>query len=290
MTSIKYIAEYAFGRLILGGLGLLPLPVASFAGAILGGFLASLPINANKVARRNISIAFPEKTKQEIRHIQYLATQNFVQTILEMPALYRLSEKKFSKYITVKGIENIQNNAGALILTAHYGNWEIILKVFGHNKIPLAAIYRPANNPYIDKYITNMRTQSTGVMVPKGRSGGRLLIKAIREGMGAAFLNDQKMSDGIESVFFGQQVTSASAIADLALKYNRKVCSIFCTRQGYGKFTIIISKPIELIRTGNSKEDVSANIVKFNKIIEERICEKPGLWLWHHKRFPKKLK
>ncbi|MFT7434031.1 MAG: KDO2-lipid IV(A) lauroyltransferase [Alphaproteobacteria bacterium] len=289
MLNPKHIIEYSIGRLFLGGLGLLPLPVASFIGAKIGAFVATLPINAHTTARRNIARAFPEKSIEEVRAIQYAATQNLMQTILEMPALYKLSAKNFNKYIDVQGLEHMKNTPSNLLLTAHFGNWETLLKTMGHHKIPVAAIYRRANNPYMDKYITNLRHQSTGVMIAKGRAGGRNLIKAVRDNMSAAFLNDQKMSDGIECTFFGQKVTAASGIADLALKYNRGVCPVFCTRRGYGKFTVIFSAPLDIVRTGDNKQDAITNIQNFNDIIEEQIRQKPELWLWHHKRFPKKL-
>tara|TARA_R110000868_G_scaffold262401_2_gene521140 strand:+ start:121012 stop:121881 length:870 start_codon:yes stop_codon:yes gene_type:complete len=287
MPNPKHFIEYALGRSFLGTLSLLPLPVVSFLAGKFGAFVATLPIKANSTARKNIQIAFPDMSAQEVRHIQYKATQNFMQTILEMPALYKLNAKNFHKHIKIEGFEHFTDKPNRLLLSAHLGNWEVLLKTVGFHNLPLAAIYRRANNPYIDKYIIQVRKQPYGILAPKGRSGGRQLLKAVREGMGAGFLNDQKMSDGIQSTFFGQNVTSASAIADLALRYDREVCPVFCKRTGNGQFILTFYPAITPTKTGDSKADAHANIQNFNNIIEEQVRANPEQWLWHHKRFPK---
>lgn len=286
MAKATHIAQYVFGRTFLGTLGLLPLPVASALGAGLGGFIATIPNTKNVIARKNIRLCLPHLSEKEVNNVHYKSTQNFVQTLFEMPALYKLKKSNFKKYIEVEGIEHMLDNPGTFILTAHYGNWETISKTLGLHGVPMASIYRRANNPYMDAYITKMRTQDAGgVMIPKGTSGARNLVKAVKRGMTAGFLNDQKMSDGVESTLFGQDVKSPSGIADLALKYNRMICPVFCVRTGLGKFKLTFEKPIALHKTDNSNEDAKAAIQQLNTLLEERIQQHPDHWLWQHNRF-----
>ena len=44
-------------------------------------------------------------------------------------------------------------------------------------------------------------------------------------------LIDQKMNDGISTVFFNKKVMTASAIAKFALKYKCPIVPAFCTRK-----------------------------------------------------------
>lgn len=258
----------------------------SYIGALLGTFIASLPIKANAIARANIRLCFPEKSEKEIQAIHEKATQNFVQTLLEIRKIYNLTAKNFKNHIQVKGIEHLRNDTSCLILSAHYGNWEIVNKTIGFYGIPMASIYRRANNPFVDRYITEMRVQEDrGLMIPKGKSGAKALIKAVKQGMCAGFLNDQKMSDGIPSTFFGQDVKSPSAVADLALKYERNIIPVFCERLGLGQFKITFYTPISIEKTEEIRKDSTHAIQLFNNIIEKQIQQDPTQWLWHHKRF-----
>lgn len=286
MAKGTHITQYIFGRALLGTLGLLPLPVASLLGAGIGYFVATLPASTNTISRRNIRLCLPHLSEKEVKNIHTKATQNFIQTLLEMPALYKLNAKNFHKYVEVENFEFVKNNPGVFILTAHFGNWETISKTLAINGVAMASIYRKANNPYIDKYVTNLRTQDAGgVMIPKGTSGARGLIKAVKSGMTAGFLNDQKLSDGIDVTFFGQPVKSPSAIADLALKYNRKICPVFCTRVDLCKFKVTFEKPFEVEDTGHMNDDAQKSIQAMNNLMQQRIEEHPSHWLWHHKRF-----
>tara|TARA_A200000113_G_C8856985_1_gene352103 strand:- start:759 stop:1595 length:837 start_codon:yes stop_codon:yes gene_type:complete len=268
---------------------IVPLKIVSKLGQWLGTFLASLPASTNQMARYNIRLCFPEKSEKEVREIHEKATQNFIQTLLEMPKVYSLNSNNFKKHVEVEGIEHLRNDTSRLILTAHYGNWDVVNKTIGHYGIPMASIYRKANNPYVNSYITKLRGQDSGLMIEKGIPGAKKLIKAVKEGMCAGFLNDQKMSDGIASTFFGQEVKSPSAIADLALKYNREVVPVFAVRTKLGHFKIKFYPPVKLKKIGESRKDSAHAIQMFNNIIEEQIKEDPTLWLWHHKRFTRKI-
>lgn len=287
LNKVKHLLQYALLRLVLGILRVFPLPVVSKIGQWLGTFVASLPAQVNQIARGNIRLCFPEKSETEVREIHEKATQNFIQTLLEMPKIYHLNQKNFFKHVDVSGIEHLRNDSSRLILSAHYGNWELVNKTIGFYGIAMASIYRRANNPYVDNYITNMRAQDKGVMIPKGTGGGKALIQAVKGGMCAGFLNDQKMSDGIHSTFFGQEVKSPSSIADLALRYNRDIVPVFVTRVGLGKFKVTFEAPVELQKTDEPRKDSAHAIQVFNTLIENKIKQDPTLWLWHHKRFKK---
>lgn len=274
---------------MLGVLNILPFKVVSYIGAMLGTFIASLPIKANAIARANIRLCFPEKDKKSVQVIHEKATQNFVQTLIEMPKIYGLNKKNFAKHIQVIGVEHLRNDTSRLILSAHYGNWEVVNKTIGFYGIPMASIYRRANNPFVENFITKMRAQDRGLMIPKGQSGAKKLIKSVKSGMCAGFLNDQKMSDGIESTFFGQEVKSPSAVADLALKYERDVIPVFCERVGLAQFKITFQYPITLQKSDEVKQDSMHAIQVFNTLIENQIKQNPTNWLWHHKRFKQAL-
>ena len=283
----KHLFEYTIARLLLGGLKRLPLHVASSIGCAVGSFYATLPVRSNSVARKNLRIVFPQKKECEIRALHTAAARNIARSFFELPAVYQLSKKEFDHYVSIEGIEYLQNNPGCLILTAHLGSWELILRFFGLYDMPMANIYRKANNAMVDKLITELRTQKNGRQIPKGSKGGRMILKTMQENMHLGILNDQKLNDGIASTFLGQEAMTAPSIAELSLKYNRAVCSVFCLRDNTQPlhFKIIVSPPIEIEKTEDHTADIAAATQKFNDIMSREILENPEQWLWFHGRF-----
>lgn len=285
-----HILQYVFLRGFLGSLSLLPLPLASSIGGALGSFVGSLPIRINKTAQSNLKVAFPSKNILWVCQTQMTALGHLIRTAMEFPRVYKMSQKEFKKCVTITGWEHIENNPNAMVLTAHYGNWEIICKAAGLQNKKMASIYRAANNPLSDKYIVSLRAKANGFQIPKGSKGAKQLIRLAKEdNVLIGMLNDQKLNTGILAPFFGKDVMTAPALAEIARKYNRPVVPIFCTRKISGlfklKFEMEIGTPLLLQNTDDAQSDVHANTSLFNKIIEEQIRKNPEQWLWAHRRF-----
>ena len=134
--------------------------------------------------------------------------------------------------------------------------------------------------------MTNTRGRSGGQLFPKGYKGGRQLVSQLKEDGYTAFLNDQKMNDGIETTFFKQPAMSAPALAQLALKHKLPILPIFCHRTEGGRFVVDIKAPLAPEAKGKTTQDKIAALTQcFNDVIEEEVCNHPEQWLWMHKRF-----
>ena len=97
-------------------------------------------------------------------------------------------------------------------------------------------------------------------------------------------LIDQKMNDGIDSLFFGTKVRTASAIVKLAIKYKSKIIPATCIRKNGINFEIEYFKPIEfeeIQQIGNESDILSY----LNTFIEVWIKKNPEQWLWIHNRW-----
>lgn len=279
--KLKYLSEYCALRIIFALFTILPFRAVSEFSYILGTFLASLPLPTNTVARANIRKAMPELDEKSVQNIHEKSTQNIIATFLELPKCYALNKASFEKRVTLKGVDILQKHKGCLVLTAHYGNWEIPLRMSTLYGIKMGNVYRKANNSFVNSYIERLRQQPAGQQFSKGKSGTRALLKAMNDPeLSIGFLNDQKLNDGISAPFFGHMVMTPTALAGLALKFNRPVCPMFCMRNFDGTFTLEIKEPIDL--NGKTTEEATAF---FNKILETEIKSHPEQWMWAHKRF-----
>ena len=130
------------------------------------------------------------------------------------------------------------------------------------------------------------RAAVEGALIPKGPTGARKLLKSLKAGKHLAMLVDQKMNDGIPVPFFGRDVMTAPALAELALRYDCPVVPARVVRLKGARFLLKVFPPLELIKTGNHQADVVANMAQVNALIEQWVRETPEQWLWLHNRWP----
>ena len=92
---------------------------------------------------------------------------------------------------------------------------------------------------------------------------------------------DQRVSEGILSSFFNEKALTTTIPAQLVKRFNIEIVPVYIERVKGINFKIIINKPIKF-----SKEISTEEITEeLNKIIENMIIRKPGLWIWSHNRW-----
>ena len=86
--------------------------------------------------------------------------------------------------------------------------------------INCAAIYRPLNNPYLNKLMEKIRKRDIcKKQIKKGRSGTRELVKLIKEGTSIALMVDQRVREGEKVSFFNHLASSTTIPAQFIKKY-----------------------------------------------------------------------
>jgi KDO2-lipid IV(A) lauroyltransferase len=265
---------------------------ASAWGGRLGRAIGPLS-RAHRTALRNLERAMPELDTAARARIMAEAWENFGRTMTEYAVLPRLWPAGWRTHITVAGHEHLHALAAAgkpaLLFSGHLGNWETIPLALAQLARPLTIVYRPPNNPAVDAMIGNVRRNYTSAMAPKGPAGARMIIKALEQGELVFMVVDQKINEGLEIPFFGRGAFTGPAIARLAMRFNCPVVPIRCERLDGFRFHITVEAPWHLdAATEQPREDaVRAALVRINTRLEDWIRERPGQWLWMHKRWPK---
>ena len=257
-----------------------------------GGWLLRLigPLTSkHHIAKTGLEIAFPDKSKGEIKQTLKEQWDNTGRTFAEFPITHRIKAFEDSR-VTIKGLDIFKANASAIIVTGHFANWEIMATVLTQSGLPVRITYRKINNPYIDTRVRKQRERyGTKFLVQKsGHKGGRELFEALKNGESIALLNDQKFNTGVQVPFFGEDAMTAQGATRLALKTGRPLLPMAVTRDG-ANFTVTFYDPIKLEDTGNRETDVVNGVTQVTQFIEDRIREKPAQWFWVHRRWPKAL-
>lgn len=267
---------------------LLPLEMASAVGGWLGRTVGPL-LSVTKRARRNLARVYPEKSKREIEVIVRGMWDNLGRVAAEFPHLSEINVYDEHGPVTVVGAEWVDrlrdDGKPGFFFSAHFGNWEIVSLGGFQRGLSVDRVYRAANNRLVEWLYRHGRAAVQGALIPKGPAGVRLLLQSLKNGNHLGMMVDQKMNDGIEAPFMGFPAMTATALINLALRFDCPVVPIRVERTHGAHFRMIIGPAMELTMTGDKTADIAANVARMNAIIEGWVRERPEQWLWLHNRW-----
>jgi KDO2-lipid IV(A) lauroyltransferase len=263
----------------------------------IGGWLARTigpHLAPSRTADRNLQRAMPELGPAERRRIVRGVWDNLGRTAAELPHLEEFRQTSSGPGWELEGEEHIaalrETGGQILFFSGHFGNWEMVLPAAAQLGLPVSGFYRAASNRRVDALIQAMRQRALGegvTMFAKGAQGARAALRHLEQGKSLGLLVDQKMNDGIAVPFFGQEVMTAPALAQFALRYDAPVVPVHVARLGPARFRIICDPALEIPRSGDRKADIQAIMVAVNATLERWIRADPASWLWLHRRWPK---
>ena len=285
---------YVLVRVFLAFIGVLPGFLAYPLCESLGALVFLLDGKHRRIGLINLNIAFPEKDEQWKKRILRQSYQQLGDHLVELSRLDRLTPEKVRRrvqYEKGRGLENYFKARGqdepVLFLTAHISAWELLPvahALYGH---PLSFVVRPLDNPFLDRWVTGLRTRSgNGVIAKQGSM--RRIFKTLKSGGDVGFLLDQNSQEkeGVYVPLFGHPASTNSSLAALSLKTSIPIVAGFIfPRRRRGHYTIRFYPPIEVARSGDAQKDIIEAMARLNRCIEEVIREYPHCWLWGHRRF-----
>lgn len=289
LKRLRHVLEWGVLKLLLGIFLLLGLRRSSDWMGAFGRFLGPKLRRKSDIARRNLRLAFPDWSEQQIEDTIVEMWDNLGRYLGELPHIAPMQPQAFLQIAEIRGQEHLlaaKSCDGSLFFSAHMANWELGAKTSWACGVPFAIVYRPLNNPLTDRMTNGFRDQYQLRGLPKTAAGSRDLLKTLRDGDPVAILIDQKMNTGSAIPFFGQEAMTSLAIADLAVKYGHPIIPTRVERLGRSAtFRITFEPPVHWERTDDAKADAAALMLKLHSIMEGWIRERPGQWFWVHKRW-----
>ena len=286
--AFRYRLEAAAAILPLGLFRLLGLERASaFSGWLLGTI--GPHVGVTRRARKNIERTMPELTSEEVDQIIRDMWENVGRTIAEYAHLDKFREPAHRSRVTVKGLDRVQalKDQGAMLVSGHFANWELMPLAVHLNGFEGGEIYRHANNPTVNTWITELRARAIHpVQIPKGPKGARDVIRIVRKKGFICMLVDQKMNDGIEATFFGLKAMTPSTPGSMATRYGIPIVPATIRRTGGVHFEQEFHAPIFANPDADPHEETARITQVLNDFLEAEIRANPAQWLWMHNRWP----
>jgi KDO2-lipid IV(A) lauroyltransferase len=284
--------------IVLDALGLaatvLPRPLALGAGRILGRAAYVLIPARRRLALANVTLAYgDELTPRQRRRLVHRMFAHFGQTLVDTLLLPRLVRRGILDYVTHEGWEHLEaamaKGKGALLFTAHFGNWEIGGLAQSARGIPLDVVGRPPSDPALGRRLEEMR-QLTGSRFISKYKAIRPILQSLKEGRSVALVIDQNVSarHPVFVEFFGQPAATTPSLGMLALRTGAPVLPVFVYPEGT-RYRSVYDPPLDLPSTGDPERDVAEITAQATRIIEAKIRQHPHLWLWMHNRWQRRL-
>ena len=211
---------------------------------------------------------------------------NYGRIFAEYVHLKNFKNDRLNHHITIEGreyLERIKNKKQSVVfISGHFNNFELMAMQIDKAEVDCAAIYRPLNNPYLNKIMEKIRKRDIcKKQIKKGRSGTREIIKFLKKGTSIALMVDQRVREGEKALFFKHLATTTTIPAQLIKKYNCDLVPIYIERKNKFDFKMYVSKPIK-INKNKSSDEITLFI---NKILEKMILKNVDQWIWTHDRW-----
>lgn len=238
----------------------------------------------------NLAVAFPELAPERRAALAREVWGQFGAVFGEFPHLERFDREAASRIeVEFRGpIAPLQDPPRpAIFVTAHIGNWELTTLVARQYGVPLAVIYAPDSNPFVDRLIRRYRRALGCELIPK-RGGLRALLRALGEGRSIGFLIDTRQDDGEPVPFFGEPALTSTVPARLALRAGLSLVPVRAERLAPARFRITFGPALEPDPTVQDERERARDLTRrVNERFEEWIRERPEQWLCTKRRWPK---
>ena len=279
-------------RIICAFFSWLPLRAALAFGRGLGWIYGSLIRYHRRDAISALTFAFPEKSTSEILGIVRRMYANLGMNLAETLRLGKVTDEFLRQSIEIEGEElarvALQKNKGAIVLTAHFGNWDLLATIVPRLGYPLTVISKNIKNKGVNEFWMGLRRRF-GVKFVPAHNSYRTCLTALRKRELVGFILDQNMinTEGIFVDFFGKPACTTPGLAYMSAQSGAPVLPVFMIRRENGRHLVKVLPPLDP-PPDREPETIRSFTRDCTKVIENMIRLYPDQWIWLHRRWKTK--
>jgi len=252
-------------------------------------------LREHRIARDNLTAAFPEKSPQEIETILAGTWDNLGRVTAEFLHLDRITILDMEKpgdvdvvydQPSVERMRVLLGPGARLIFGTHLGNWELPARFAHYYGVDTTILFRPPNIQPIAEAVVELRAGCMGTLVPSRFDAPMRMLRALERGGKVGMLIDQYDIRGVDITFFGRVCKASPLIAQLARHIDCPIHGVRVVRQAdRNKFWAEITEEIAPVRDAEGKIDVAGTTQVIANVVESWVREHPDQWLWQHRRW-----
>jgi KDO2-lipid IV(A) lauroyltransferase len=264
----------------------MPISFNLWLGQSLGAFAYYASGKRSRITYANLKAAFcREKSPREIKRLTKEVYKHAGRTFAEILSITKVDQRYVDKYIedvNRKHIEEAARNPnGMMLVSAHYGNWELLTVVSVFRGFPLHLLARDQKMSRLNELLNTLRESKGNIVIRKGMDI-KNIFRILRSGGGVGILADQNAGPNGELLdFFGRPASTAVGPYKFAQKSGAWVLPAFMHRKKGPYHKIVIEEPM-IIKKG---EDVVPYMKEYNRLLEKHVRDHPEQWFWMHKKW-----
>lgn len=258
-------------------------------GEVVGKWLYERVKLRRKLVEANLRLCFPEKSESERERIALQVYVEQAQSLFEiMRAPLIRSRADAEKIFEVENLHLAEKcyaeGKGAIVVSAHFGNWELKAMCWAFLAKPCAIVYKPFSNTLLNKKMLQWRTLGGNEFIPMS-DAPKLGLKRLREGKMLALLSDQAAhSDDYFTTFLGRDAAIFIGAAVFALRTKSPIILSMPRRIGVGRHRLELTE-IKTDDLAFSSDSVKVLAERYTRAIESYIRRYPDQWFWLHNRW-----
>ena len=273
---------YWFYRGVAFLVRLLPLPVAYWLGLRICDLFYFLNRRGRAAVRENLGIVFAHQgivpSSRLVDGCARKTFQYFGKYLADFIRYRKLTPEGIRERVSVQGAEQLDairtSKRGAILLTAHFGNWELGGAFIASMGIPLHAVVRPVPSPALERIFDYFREQRGLHVIPLAKAGVGV-AKALKRGETVALVGDRDFTgNGRPWKFFGRETSLPRGAAWFAHRTGAPIYMGFATRAPDDTFILRIHPPIDPAQVP-TEDAIQEKIVA---VMEATIARDPCQW------------
>ncbi len=285
MKNLIYFIEFVAITIFFLIFKIIGYKTASNLGYFIGRFFGPL-FRSKKIIVENIRNYKSSLKNNEIDKIIKKMWGNYGRILAEYPYIVNFRKKKLEEYIKIEGRENLEKikkiNKPVIFVSGHFNNFELMAMIIEREGIELSAVYRPLNNKFLNVIMEYVRKRYICKnQIKKGIRGVKEALSYFKNGKSLAIMIDQRVSEGIDSKFFGKDAFTTTIPAQFVKKFNCIIQPVHIERINDFYFKILFDNQLHF----NENQDVKYITEKLNFWLEEKIIKNPDQWIWTHNRW-----
>jgi Kdo2-lipid IVA lauroyltransferase/acyltransferase len=281
---------YLLVRVVICFVQMLSYPAARNVSKQLAWLLYHLDRRHRLVALDNLKQALPD-LRDEPDQVVRAVYRHFCLLLVEIVLVPRkLHPSNWRQHLELAGgrqlVDALLSDRPLLLVTGHFGNWELggyVLGLLGFNTY---AIARTLDNPYLDAFLRSFRERTGQKVLAKQDDFDNIQAVLAHNGVLATLADQDAGARGPFVNFFGRPASTHKAVALLALEYNVPMIVIGTPRVGEPmKYTVVAEDVIRPKEFAGDRNAVVNITQRFTTALERLVRGFPEQYFWLHRRW-----
>lgn len=241
----------------------------------------------------NLKVVFGDRPidEKKLEETGILVFRNFAKYLVDFFRFSKLNSGYIKTHVKVEGVSNVDKclsrGKGAIVLSAHIGNWELGGSALSMVGYPVNAVVMTHKNKKVNDFFTRQRLTGSVRPIEIGATL-RICFKTLKNNGILALLGDRDFSkSGMRVKFFGKETLMPKGPAAFSYKLGSGIVPCFMVRERGDTFRLVFEEPIFPDCDGPEEAAVKKITERYLPVIESYIKRYPDQWymfreVWNH--------